>query len=609
MGGGFGGVQAGGRAKSVVMGKTGAGTVTLLDLIATWDDFKRDHFKGVMTYEQYRKQYFRNRFRFGASSSTGAKHRPAGNGMDELSSPALSSTNPVLLIIADNDYSNSWVEQAMAKNYRDVVIQGTCDETAAPLSVFGKAWLQLQKGKLESRQFAGILKTFGGANCSAKEYSIPGLKFPYWSRPPFSVLEERILQQGGFLSREGTGGKHGHKHGHTTKRKADSSFKNNSLANNLMPMQLLASRKQHLGARFSQLQVEMEETVEELEAIRLLYVDADTRPGAGSGGLELGSTLSLDNLLFTLHTVKIYIYNPGVCLKALKCLWALTYDEEVRTELIVSPVIQILVRVVDIHISDAALCLYATGVISRVAWSGSLWRQTRVLSSVWNMLLEFLALHPQDEELCRLNGVALAALAVERGGAFGALLPLVHDLAEYYGESPQTVYALLGTVLQVIQIRSPEDPDEILRITALLLHTLDLHPGDTHLFRQCALGLLKLTSFYRVNEVLCGAPGLVNLLFSLTEQAMSDTDPYIVWLFITVTLNLLNTHGPAIKNLLFVHPKARLIYKLAVAFVAQSGEEYNEVLKQGAKELIHIFQSERQLMRQLIINEKKKEKL
>ncbi len=50
------------------------------------------------------------------------------------------------------------------------------------------------------------------------------------------------------------------------------------------------------------------------------------------------------------------------------------------------------IKVVDIHIGDSAICLYATGVISRGAWNLKIWRGSRMLDKVWKLLVEFLIL-------------------------------------------------------------------------------------------------------------------------------------------------------------------------------------------------------------------------
>ena len=74
------------------------------------------------------------------------------------------------------------------------------------------------------------------------------------------------------------------------------------------------------------------------------------------------------------------------------------------------------------------------------------------------------------------------------------------------------------------------------------------------------------------------------------------------------------------KKLLFTHPKCRIIHDCAEEFIqddADSGEcegaatngEYSEILKQQVREFLKIFQSEKTLMRQMRINEKRKEKL
>lgn len=134
------------------------------------------------------------------------------------------------------------------------------------------------------------------------------------------------------------------------------------------PIQLAQGRRQVLAQSFSILQAEVEEAIGELESVRLLYADGDLRPSKDNRNnvatslQDKDSNFSGEKLLFILHTLKIYLYTPRVCSAAVRALWALTYNEEVRQDLITPVVIDLLLKVTKLHISDPAICLYATGV-------------------------------------------------------------------------------------------------------------------------------------------------------------------------------------------------------------------------------------------------------
>lgn len=378
-----------------------------------------------------------------------------------------------------------------------------------------------------------------------------------------------------------------------------------------------------------------------------------------------------------MHTLKIYLYNPQVCFKALKCFWALTYDEEVRGELMNGTIIQILTKIVDVHISDPLVCLYATGVISRCAWNSRIWRGTQILERVWELLLEFLFIHAGEEELVRLVAVTLAGLAPERGpNVFQTIFPLTVDLAELYIFSAPTSYSLVGVVLQLVELRVPEDADDCVRVFALLLQMCENHRRDAAMHRQCALGMLRLTGNARSRDAITAIVPMVNLWISSCDSAIETfaaTDPYIVWLFISCLLNLIKSNPQQIKQILFSHNRARNIYRNCVAYaegdVVEAGaigpgggaggtrtggtssgvggsravgidaagslgsgqsdaasrtssasvmglmggelhpmnETYDEVLRRNCKQFVSMFRAEKNLWRQLLINEKKKE--
>jgi len=114
-----------------------------------------------------------------------------------------------------------------------------------------------------------------------------------------------------------------------------------------------------------------------------------------------------------------------------------------------------------------------------------------------------------------------------------------------------------------------------LRLFALFMQCLEAHPREGNLHRQCCLGMLKLSSSSASisgstsTAVLCNASQLVNLWLNLMHNAMEtfhQSDPYIVWLYVSILLNLLK-ETDSVKHILFVHPKATLIYLNAVRFV------------------------------------------
>mmetsp|Transcript_12516 Transcript_12516/g.30440 ORF Transcript_12516/g.30440 Transcript_12516/m.30440 type:complete len:784 (-) Transcript_12516:599-2950(-) len=618
--------------------------VTLMDIEGAWEKFKQDNLIRVQSYEEYRDSYYgRSRGIGGAgassahgvgvsSSTTNSLSAGGGGGSSsstnnaaaiekELAAPATAQVSPLLWLILDSDSSNQWVDYAYSRNFRDIVIQGFTDGGTAPLHVVAKAWVQLQEENVDSRIFSQFLKAMGGNWNQPKVYAMPGFKFPPWSVPEFRELFDMLVTGGKkwiFEKKE------------DAEKEAGYSFHSKDKPVRVYPIQLAQGRRQVLAQSFSILQAEVEEAIGELESVRLLYADGDLRPSKDNRNnvatslQDKDSNFSGEKLLFILHTLKIYLYTPRVCSAAVRALWALTYNEEVRQDLITPVVIDLLLKVTKLHISDPAICLYATGVVSRCAWNLKIWRSgntAQILEDTWDRLLQFLLLHPAEEELVRLVGVSLAALSAERGPTiFPTIFPIVCDIIEFYLSHADTLYALLGLILQLIATHVPDSPEDCLRVFALLLQVLEKHPTNAQMTRQCALGFLRLSTNNRAKEVLLSTPQLFTLFLNLLTQSIANflkRDPYVVWQMISCLLNFLKTHAATTKKLLFVHPKCRLIHDYATEFVEATAQEdgvggsteYSEVLKQQVREFLHVFQSEKGLMRQMRINEKRKEKL
>ncbi|CAD7956070.1 unnamed protein product [Amoebophrya sp. A25] len=584
-------------------------TISLLDIERAWEDFKAANLVRVLSYEEYRDTYY-------------TKSKPPMTRAQlekDLNSAPMGQVQPLLWIILDSDNSNQWVDYGYSRNFRDIVIQGFTDSATAPLHVVVKAWGQLQDGSIDNRQFGSFLKAMGGSWHSPKVYAMPGFKFPAWSVPEFEELFEMLVHKSTDKKKSWI-----------FERKDDPTKPSGySLVPKEQPVtmyqiQLAQGRKQVLAQSFSVLQAEVEEAIHALDNLRLLFADGDMRPNKDNRNnistlQAQDSAFCAEKLLFVLHTLKIYLYTPRVCTSALRALWALTYSEEVRSELLSPVVVQLLLKVTGLHIHDPVICLYATGVISRCAWNLKIWRANgKILNNAWNRLLEFLLLHPAEEELVRLVGVSLSALSVEKGkDAFGFVFPVMCDLIEFYLGNADTLYSLLGCVLQIVASNVPSSPDDCLRVFALFLQVLEKHPHNSQMCRQCALGFIKLSTNDRPKNILLQTPQLFTLFLTLLTQALQNflkKDPYVIWQLISCLLNFLKSNPAQTKKLLFTHPKCRIIHDCARDFVEDEqdyngGGEYAEILKQQVRDFLKIFQSEKSLMRQLRIAEKRKEKL
>ncbi|CAD7957496.1 unnamed protein product [Amoebophrya sp. A120] len=615
--------------------------ISLLDIEKAWDQFKDEHLPRVMSYEEYRDNYYTSSGKRGSAQERSSSSTRKQQIAKELSAPATAQVSPLLWLILDSDFSNHWVDYAYSRNYRDIVIQGFTDGGTAPLHVVAKAWMQLQSEHIDNRQFGQFLKAMGGSWATPKVYAMPGFRFPPWYVPNFQELYHMLITSNKKIQdAEGPGAK---KVQWIFERREDpekdSGFSficSKDKPIHVYQIQLAQGRRQVLAQSFSVLQAEVEEAIHEVEALRLLYADGDIRPNKDNrnnlraSGLEQEDSLfSGEKLLFVLHTLKIYLYTPRVCSAAVRALWALTYNEEVRSDLITPVVIELLLKVTKLHIHDPKVCLYATGVISRCAWNLKIWRNggsssgdsnhgssQSTLSSTWNRLCEFILLHPAEEELVRLVSVSLAALSAEMPmSVFPTIFPITCDVIEFYLGNADTLYALLGLILQLIAQHVPESSEDCLRVFALLLQVIEKHPENGQMTRQCALGFLRLSTNNRAKEILLQTTPLFNLFLNLIAQSVAnflDRDPYVVWQMISCLLNFLKSHAPYTKKLLFVHPKCRQIHDLCVVFTERNettANEYDEVLKQQVREFLHIFQSEKGLMRQMRINEKRKEKL
>ncbi len=71
-----------------------------------------------------------------------------------------------------------------------------------------------------------------------------------------------------------------------------------------------------------------------------------------------------------------------------------------------------------------------------------------------------------------------------------AYFPITCDVIEFYLGNADTLYALLGLILQLIAQHVPESSEDCLRVFALLLQVIEKHPENGQMTRQCALGFL-----------------------------------------------------------------------------------------------------------------------
>ena len=72
--------------------------------------------------------------------------------------------------------------------------------------------------------------------------------------------------------------------------------------------------------------------------------------------------------------------------------------------------------------------------------------------------------------MVRLCGVSISALAAEKGSrGFSSVFPLLSDLSELYIDDQAGVYSLAGAVLQLVQVKIPDDSEDCLRVWALYM--------------------------------------------------------------------------------------------------------------------------------------------